>query len=74
MCRRVLDFNLCELLNGVRPEAQDRESPAVLPQQQADLIVVRVGVQGFVVLLVLHLILRGFPALPRVACLRGARL
>lgn len=58
----------------VWPEAQDGESPAVFSQQQSDLVVVRVGVQGFVVLLVLHLVLRGLPALSRVACLRGARL
>ena len=60
--------------DGVRPEPQDGESPAVLPQQQSDLIIVRVGVKGLVVLLVLHLILRGLPALPRVARLRGTRL
>lgn len=58
----------------VRPEAQDGEGPAVFAQQQSDLIVVRVRVQRLVVLLVLHLVLRGLPALPRVAGLRGARL
>ena len=58
----------------VRPQAQDGEGPAVFAQQQSDLVVVRVRVQRLVVLLVLHLVLRGLPALPRVAGLRGARL
>lgn len=60
--------------SDVRPEAQDGESPAVFAQQQPDLIVVRVGVQRSVVLLVLHLVLRGLAApRPREAGLRGAR-
>lgn len=58
----------------MRPQAQDGEGPAVFAQQQADLVVVRVGVQGLVVLLVLHLVLRGVSALSGLTGLRGARL
>lgn len=63
------------LSDVVRTEAEHRERPAVLPEQQADLVVVRVGVQRLVVLLVLHLVLRGLAALGhRVAGLCGAGL
>lgn len=58
----------------VRPQAQHGEGPAVFTQQQADLVVVRVGVQRLVVLLVLHLVLRGVSARCTLTGLRGARL
>lgn len=58
----------------VRPQAQHGEGPAVFAQQQADLVVVRVGVQRLVVLLVLHLVLGRVSALSALAGLRGARL
>ena len=57
-----------------RPQAQDRKGPAVFAQQQADLVVVGVGVQRLVVLLVLHLVLRGVAALGALTGLRGAGL
>lgn len=62
-----------EASDGVRSQAQHGEGPAVFAQQQSDLVVVGVRVQGLVVLLVLHLVLRGLAALPRVARLRRAR-
>lgn len=58
----------------MRPQAQDGEGPAVFAQQQADLVVVGVGVQGLIVLFILHLVLRGVSALGALTGLRGARL
>lgn len=78
--RHAAPLSACDLSRAVersdevRPQAQDGEGPAVFAQQQADLVVVRVGVQGLVVLLVLHLVLRGVSALSALTGLRGARL
>lgn len=70
-CTRVCIYEYASYV--VRPKTQDRESSAMLAQQQADLVIIGVRIQGLVVLLVLHLIVRGLAGLPRVG-LRGAWL
>lgn len=66
MCVRSSDM--------VGPEAEHGESPPMLAEKQTDLLVVRVGVQGLVVLLVLHLVLGGVAALLPSGGLGGAGL
>ncbi len=58
----------------MRSQAQNWESSAVFAQQLSDLLVVCVGVQRFVVLLILHLVFRAVSSALPPRGLRGAGL
>lgn len=74
LLRSVCVKACCSVSDWMWPEAQDRERPAVLAQQESDLIVVGVRVKWFVVLFVLHLVFGGLSALSDVTRLRGRGL